>query len=91
MLAEQKHCVYLKIFKKLFLILTIYGDNILMTSNYKKMVEATKRSHSSQFDIKDRGEVAYVIGVKILWNHTEKTIIFLQQMYEECFKTFKFK
>src|SRR5881628_1481517 len=65
-MIEQDHCVYLKRSKARFLILTLYVDDILMASNDKKLVSETKVWLSSQFDMKDMGEAAYVLGVMIL-------------------------
>ena len=60
-MIEQDHCVYLNRSKTGFLILTLYVDDILMASNDKKLVSETKVWLSSQFDMKDMGEAAYVL------------------------------
>src|SRR3954466_11548021 len=65
-MIEQDHCVHLKRSKAGFLILTLYADDILMSSEDKKLVSETKVRLSSQFDMKHMGEAAFVLGVKIL-------------------------
>src|SRR5438045_2667731 len=73
-MIEHNHCVYLKRSKAGFLILTLYLDDILMASNDKKLVSETKVWLSSQFVLKDMDEAAYVLGVKILRDHSRRTI-----------------
>src|SRR5436189_933923 len=80
-MIEQDHCVYLKRSKAGFLILTLYVDDILTTSNDKKLVSETKVWLSSQFDMKDMGEAAYVLGVKILRNRSRRTLGLSQETY----------
>ena len=66
--------MYLKCSKEGFLISTLYVDDILIASNDKKLVSETKVWLSSQFDMKDMGEAAYVLGVKILRDHSRRTL-----------------
>src|SRR5436189_6313179 len=80
-MIEQDHCVYLKRSKAGFLILTLYVDDILMASNDKKLVEETKVWLSSQFDMKDMGEAAYVLRVKILRDRSRRTLGLSQETY----------
>src|SRR3954467_5603229 len=80
-MIEQDHYVYLKHSKAGFLILTLYVDDILMASNDKKLVEETKAWLSSQFDMKDMGEAAYVLGVKILRVRSRRTPGLSQETY----------
>src|SRR3954463_4009778 len=80
-MIEQDHCVYLKHSKAGFLILTLYVDDILMASNDKKLVSEAKAWLSSQFDMKDMGKPAHVLGVKILRNHSRGTLRLSQETY----------
>src|SRR3954465_11712002 len=92
-MIEQDHCVYLKRSKAGFLILTLYFDDILMASNDKKLVSETKVWLSSQFDMKNMGEAAYVFGVKILRDRSRRTLGLSQETYVrkvlECFNMSK--
>src|SRR5438270_549399 len=80
-MIEQDHCVYLKRSKVGFLILTLYVDDILMASNDKKLISETKVWLSSQFDMKDMGKAAYVLGVKILRDRSRRTLGLSQETY----------
>src|SRR4051812_819262 len=94
-MIEQDHCVSLKRSKVGFLILTLYVDDILMAYNDKKLVSETKVWLSSQFDMKDMGEAAYVLGVMILQDHSRWTLGLSQETYVrkvlECFSISKAK
>ena len=80
-MIEQDHCVYLKQSKSGFLILTLYVVDILMASNDKRLVSETKAWLSSQFDMKDMGDAAYVLGVKILRDRSRRTLGLSQETY----------
>src|SRR5438270_10388955 len=80
-MIELDHCVYLKRSKAGVLILTLYVHEILMASNDKKLASETKVWLSSQFDMKDMDEAAYMLGVKILQDHSRWILGLLQEMY----------
>src|SRR5436190_1587387 len=80
-MIEHDHCVYLKRSKAGFLILTLYVDDILMASSDKKLVSETKVWLSSQFDMKDMGEASYVLGFKILWDRSRRTLELSEKTY----------
>src|SRR5256886_15915939 len=52
-----------------------------MASNDKKLVEDIKVWISSQFDMKDMGEAAYVLGVKILRDRSRRALGLSQETY----------
>jgi hypothetical protein len=43
----------------------LYVDDILLPSNDKRMMHETKGFFLSNFDMKDLGEVSYVLGIEI--------------------------
>src|SRR4051812_26464123 len=45
-----------------------------MASNDKKLIEESKVWLSSQFDMKDMGETAYILGIKILRDCSRQTL-----------------
>src|SRR3954463_9606368 len=61
--------------------MTLYVEDILMAFNNKKLVSETKVWLSSQFDMKDMGEVAYVLRVKILRDRSRRTLGLSQETY----------
>ena len=64
-MTEEDHCVYIKRSKGNFVILSLYVDDILLAGNDKSFVMAIKEWLSSNFEMKDMGEAAYILGVKI--------------------------
>ena len=71
-MVEEDHCVYVKRSKKSFLILSLYVDDILLAENDKEMIVTTKVWLSSNFEMRDIREASYVLGVKILRDHSRK-------------------
>src|SRR5436189_4680900 len=63
------------------MILNLYVEDILMASNDKKLAEETKVWLSSHFDMKDMGEAAYVLGVKILGDSSRWTLGVSQEAF----------
>ena len=53
-MVEEDHCVYVW-FKKSFLILSLYVDDILLARNNKEMILAIKAWLSLNFEMKDIG------------------------------------
>ena len=52
-----------------------------MASNDKKLVSETKVWLSFKFSMKDMGEATYVLGVKILRDHSGRTLGLSQETY----------
>ena len=80
-MIEEDHCVYVKRSKGSFIILSLYVDDILLASNDMEMIIATKGWLSSNFEMKDMGEADYILGVKILRDHSKKLVGLSQQTY----------
>ena len=50
---------------EIFVILVLYVDDLLLTSNCVHMLRDTKTFLSKIFDMKDMGDAKYVLGIKI--------------------------
>ena len=74
MMIDEDHCVYTKRDKDKFIILSLYVDNILITGNDKEFFERHQRTLSSNFEMKDMGEAAYILEVKISRNSSKKLL-----------------
>ena len=89
-MIEEDHCVYVKLSKGSFIILSLYIDDILLTDNDMEMIIATKGSLSSNFKMKDICEADYILGFKILKDRSKKLLGLSQQTYIkkvlECFQ-----
>ena len=59
---ESGRSLYLS---EIFVILVLYVDDLLLTSNCGHMLHDTKSFLSISFDTKDMGDAKYVLGIKI--------------------------
>ena len=64
-MIDEDHCVYIKRSMDKFIIMSLYVDDILIAGNSKEYVNEIKGWLSSNFEMKDMGEAAYILGVKI--------------------------
>ena len=58
-------CIYQKVSGSKICFLVLYVDDILLATNDKGLLHEVKQFLSKNFDIKDMGDVTYVIGIKI--------------------------
>ena len=54
-MVEENHCLYNKKSKDVFVILSLYVDDILLVVNNKEFVKIVKGWLYSNFDMKDIG------------------------------------
>ena len=80
-MIEENHCVYIKRSKDKFVILSLYVDDLLIVGNGKEYILEIKGWLSSKFEMKDIGEVAYILGVKITRDRSKKLVSFSQEQY----------
>ena len=75
--------VYVLKSKNKFVIISLHVDDILLVSNDKSFVDNIKTWLSSKFDMKDLGEVAYTLGVKILRDKQKWLLALSQELYND--------
>ena len=80
-MVEEDHYVYIKLSNNHLIILSLYVDDILIAGNDKQLIDVTKKCLSSNFEMKDMGEASYVLGVKILRDHSKRLLSLSQEMY----------
>ena len=78
---QVDQCTYLKMSGNNFTILFLYVDDILLTSNNIDMLHESKRILSHNFDMKDLGEAAYVIGIEIYRDRAKGILGLSQRAY----------
>ena len=61
----KDQCIYYKDSGSKFCFLVLYVDDILLATHGKSMLHKVKQFLSKNFDMKDMGDVSYVIGIKI--------------------------
>lgn len=73
-MIDENQYIYIKQNKNLFVILSLYVDDILLASNNKDLILTVKVWLSSHFDMKDMREAEFILVVKIQRNRSRKLI-----------------
>jgi hypothetical protein len=68
---DEEPCVYKKASGSCVVFLILYVDDILLIGNDIPMLEAVKTSLKNNFSMKDLGEAAYILGIKIYRNRSK--------------------
>jgi hypothetical protein len=71
---EEEACVYQKESGSFVAFLILYVDDILLIGNDIPMLESIKTSLKNGFSMKDLGEVAYILGIRI-YRHRLRRLI----------------
>jgi hypothetical protein len=78
---EEEPCIYKKASGSALVFLVLYVDDILLIGNDIPMLEAVKTSLKKSFSMKDLGEAAYVLGIKIYRDRSKRLIGLSQDTY----------
>nr|GEZ97850.1 retrotransposon protein, putative, Ty1-copia subclass [Tanacetum cinerariifolium] len=76
-------CVYIKGSGSYIAILILYVDNILLMGNNILMLQDVKSYLRRSFAMKDLGEAAYILGIKIYRDRSKQLIGLCQKAYIE--------
>eukprot|EP00253_Pinus_taeda_P026021 PITA_26021 len=63
--SEYDHCVYFKSFNGIFIILSLYVDDMLIASKSMEEINRLKAQLSRTFDVKDLGAAKHILGMEI--------------------------
>ena len=63
--------------------LVLYVDDILLIGNDVKFLENVKEYLNGQFSMKDLGEVAYILGIRIYRDRSKRLLALSQNTYLE--------
>ncbi|WVZ51175.1 hypothetical protein U9M48_002340 [Paspalum notatum var. saurae] len=77
----EEPCVYKKVSGSALVFLVLYVDDILLIRNDIPMLEDVKDSLRKSFSMKDLGEEAYILGIKIYRDWSKCLIGLSQSMY----------
>ena len=84
MITHGYVCVYYKMVKSgNYIYLLLYVDNILIACSERDEIEALKQLLNSEFDMKDLGPVKKILGMEIIRNRRNGTMILSQSKYLE--------
>nr|AAO37490.1 putative gag-pol polyprotein [Oryza sativa Japonica Group]AAS01915.1 putative polyprotein [Oryza sativa Japonica Group] len=78
---EEEPCVYKKISGSALVFLILYVDDILLIGNVIPMLESIKTSLKNSFSMKDLGEAAYILGIRIYRDRSKRLIGLSQSTY----------
>ena len=79
--SPDELCVYKKIQGIVVVFLVHYVDDILLIGNSVKVLSDVKGYLKKQFDMKDLGEVNYILGIKLLRDRKNKVLALSQASY----------
>ena len=66
-----------------FVILGVYVDDIIPVSNNLAMLKAEKAALGERFEMNDKGEIHYLLGMSIKRDRESKTLTISQSHYIE--------
>lgn len=78
---EDEPCVYQLKENQVVVFLVLYVDDILIIGNNVKKMTHIKEWLNTQFDMKDLGEAAYVLGIQIIRNRKNRSLALSQTTY----------
>ncbi|GJZ68965.1 retrotransposon protein, putative, ty1-copia subclass [Tanacetum coccineum] len=83
-------CVYLKASESNVIFLVLYVDDILLIGNSVTMLQEVKSWLCKCFSMKDLGEAAYILGIKIICDRSKRLIALSQSAYlDKILKKFR--
>jgi hypothetical protein len=77
----EEPCVYKKVSGSIDVFLVLYVDDILLIGNDILRIEAVKSSLRKSFSMKDLGEAAYILGIKIYRDRSKRLIGLSENAY----------
>ncbi|KAJ9561157.1 hypothetical protein OSB04_006317 [Centaurea solstitialis] len=88
--SEFEPCVYTKFSGSIVTFLVLYVDDILLIGNNVPTLQSVKEWLSKCFQMKDLGEAAYILGIKIYRNRSKRLIGLSQSTYiDKVLKRFR--
>ena len=87
---KEESCIYKKVSGSSVSFLVLYVDDILLVGNDKNLLNSVKEYLNSKFSMKDLGEAAYILGIKIYRDRSKRLLALSQSTYlEKVLKRFK--
>ncbi|GJX88989.1 putative RNA-directed DNA polymerase [Tanacetum coccineum] len=88
--SEDESCIYIKVSGSVVVFLVLYVDDILLIGNDIPTLQSVKEWLGKCFAMKDLGDAAYVLGIKIYRDRTRRLIGLSQDTYlDKILKRFK--
>ena len=80
---EDEPCVYKKVSGSMIVFLVLYVDDILLIGNDVPTLQQVKTWLGKCFSMKDLGEAAYILGIRIYRDRSQKLLGLSQSTYIE--------
>jgi hypothetical protein len=77
----EETCIYKKMSGSSVAFLVLYVDDILLIGNDVELLKSVKEYLNSKFSMKDLGEAAYVLGIKIYRDRPRRLLALCQSTY----------
>ncbi|GJS04091.1 putative RNA-directed DNA polymerase [Tanacetum coccineum] len=88
--SEDESCVYVKVSGSVVVFLILYVDDILLIGNDISTLQSVKDWLGKCFAMKDLGDAAYILGIKIYRDRTKRLIGLSQDTYlDKILKRFR--
>ena len=81
--CHKEYCIYIQKDNGTTTIIVVYVDDLTIASNSMDRINLIKKTLSSRFDMKDLGEVSYLLKIEIVRNRKKKTMTLSQHKYIE--------
>ena len=78
--TKSDPCLYISSEGELCII-AVYVDDILLATKSEKKMKDVKNRLSAEFEVKDLGDLQYLLGVSVIQNHKEKSVWIGQPTY----------
>ncbi|MCO5571978.1 hypothetical protein L7F22_025729 [Adiantum nelumboides] len=79
--SHADHTLYYKVQGKYIVLVILYVDDLILTESNEAMVEDVQSKLSKEFEMKDLGELHYILGIEV--SRLKKGDIFIsQQKYQ---------
>ena len=88
--SEDESCIYIKVSGSIVVFLVLYVDDILLIGNDIPTLQSVKAWLGKCFAMKDLGDAAYILGIKIYRDRSKRLIGLSQDTYlDKILKRFK--
>ncbi|GKE67560.1 retrotransposon protein, putative, ty1-copia subclass, partial [Tanacetum coccineum] len=88
--SKDESCVYVKVSGSVVVFLVLYVDDILLIGNDIPTLQSVKDSLRKCFAMKDLGDAAYILGIKIYRDRSKRLIRLSQDTYlDKILKRFR--
>lgn len=79
--SDVDDCIFIKRLAERIIIIGVYVDDLLITSNDSKLIESTKIEFNEQITISDRGKIKQFLNLEIEYNREIGTLSISQRQY----------